>query len=82
MSSNGGPFQPITYKYLCGLDPSRGRDTRTGLDCKRPKRVSGGNASPTGFICVSGPGLVGKPLLHRVDISRAPLVPSGCHIGE
>jgi len=48
----------------------------------RGKRVSGGNASPTGFICVSGPGLVGKPLLHRVDISRAPLVSSGCHIGE
>ena len=54
--------------YLIGLDPCRGRDTRTGLDYKRPKRVSGGNASPTGFICVCGPGLVDKPLLHRVDI--------------
>ena len=43
---------------------------------------SGGNASPTGFICVCGPGLVDKPLLHRVDISRAPLVLSGCHVRE
>ena len=64
----GGPFQPVTHMYLIGLDPCRGRDTRTGLDYKRPKRVSGGNASPTGFICVCGPGLVDKPLLHRVDI--------------
>ena len=70
----GGPFQPISQTYLCGLDPSRGRDTHIGLDCKRPKRVSGGNASPTGFICVCGPGLVGKTLLHRVGISRAPLI--------
>ena len=67
----GGPFQPVTHMYLIGLDPCRGRDTRTGLDYKRPKRVSGGNASPTGFICVCGPGLVGKTLLHRVGISRA-----------
>ena len=68
--------------YLCGLDPSRGRDTHIGLDYKRPKRVSGGKASPTGFICVCGPGLVGKMLLHRVGISLAPLVVSGCHFGE
>ena len=64
----GGPFRPVSQTYLCGLDPSRGRDTHIGLDCKRPKRGSGGNASPTGFICVCGPGLVGKSLLHRVDI--------------
>ena len=67
----GGPFQPVSQTYLCGLDPSRGRDTHTGFDYKRPKRVSGGNASPTCFICVCGPGLVGKTLLHRVGISRA-----------
>ena len=70
----GGPFQPVTHMYLIGLDPCRGRDTHIGLDYKRPKRVSGGNASPTGFICVCGPGLVGKTSLHRVGISRAPLV--------
>ena len=81
MGNSGGPFQPVTHMYLIGLDPSRGRDTRTGLNCKRPKRGSGGNASPTGFICVCGPGLVGKTL-HRVDISRAFLVVSGCHFGE
>ena len=75
----GGPFQPVTHLYLCGLDPCRGRDTRTGLDYKRPKRVSGGNACPTGLICVCGPGLVDKPLLQRVGISRAPLIVLGCH---
>ena len=78
----GGPFQPVSQTYLCGLDPSRGRDTHTGLDYKRPKRVSGGNAGSTGFICVCGPGLVGKTLLHHVGIIRAPLVVSGCHFGE
>ena len=35
------------------------------------KTGSGGNASPTGFVGVCGPGLVGKTLLHRVGISRA-----------
>ena len=29
-----------------------------------------------------GPGLVSKPLLHRVGISRAPLIESGCHLGN
>ena len=82
MSSNGGSFQPVTHTYLCGIDPSRGRDTHTGLDCKRPNRVSGCNRKSNGFICVCGPGLVGKTLLHRVDISRAFLVVSGCHFGE
>ena len=82
MSSNEALFQPVTHKYLCWLDPCRGRDTRTGLDYKRPKRGSGGNASPTGFICVCGPGLVSKTLLHRVGISRAFFVVSGCHFGE
>ena len=67
----GAHFNQYPKTYLCGLDPSRGRDTHTGLDYKRPKRGSGGNASPTGFICVCGPGLVGKTLLHRVGISRA-----------
>ena len=65
----GGPFQPVTHMYLIGLNPCRGRDTRTGLDYKRPKRGSVGNASPTGFICVCGPGMVAKTLLHRVDIT-------------
>ena len=40
MVSKGGPFQPVTQTYLCGLDPSRGRDTHTGLDCKRPNGVA------------------------------------------
>ena len=34
----GGPFQLVSQTYLCGLDPSRGRDTHTELDYKRPKR--------------------------------------------
>ena len=34
----GGPFRPVSQTYLCGLDPSRGRDTHAGFDCKRPKR--------------------------------------------
>jgi len=55
VSSNGVPFQPVTHKYLCGLDPSRGRDTHIGIDYKRPKRVSGGNASPTGSCACVGP---------------------------
>ena len=34
----GGPFQPVSQTYLCGLDPCRGWDMHAGLDCKRPKR--------------------------------------------
>ena len=82
MGSLWGPVSTSTHVYLSGLDPSRGRGTHTGFDYKRPKRVSGGNASPTGFICVCGPGLASKPLLHRVDINRASLMVSGCHFGE
>ena len=36
--NSGGPFQPVSQTYLCGLDPSRGRDTHTGFDYKRPKQ--------------------------------------------
>ena len=75
----GGPLQPVSHTYLCELGPSRGQDTHTGFVYKWPKRGSGGNASPTGFICVCGPGLVDKPLLHRVGISRAPWIILGCH---
>ena len=56
MSSNGGPFQPVTHTYLCGLEPSQGRDMHIGLDCNRPNQVSGGNASPTGSYASVGPG--------------------------
>ena len=37
----------------------------------RGQNGEGGNASLTGFICVCGPGLVGKTLLHHVGISHA-----------
>ena len=56
MACAGGPFQPVTHMYLIGLDPCRGRDMRTGLDYKRPKRGSGGNVSPTGLYACVDPG--------------------------
>ena len=50
------PFQPVTHLVSSELDLDRGRDTLTGLDCKRSKRVSGGNASPTGSYACVDPG--------------------------
>ena len=78
----GAHFNQYPKRIFVGSTQVEDGTRILGLTIRGQKRVSGGNVGPTGFICVCGPGLVGKTLLHRVGISRAPLIVSGCHFGE
>ena len=64
-----GPISTNIPNVSLWARPKSSDGTRIlGLTIRGQKRVSGGNVGPTGFICVCGPGLVSKSLLHRVDI--------------